>query len=66
MGLRRRPGAIVEAPTFVCWGHANRSALVRVPRYKPGKANSTRVELRSPDSACNPYLAFAVHPRPRA
>src|ERR1700710_2652327 len=54
------PGAIVEAPTFICWGHANRSALVRVPRYKPGKANSTRVELRSPDSACNPYLAFAV------
>ncbi len=54
------PGALVEAPTFICWGHANRSALVRVPRYKPGKANSTRVELRSPDSACNPYLAFAV------
>jgi glutamine synthetase len=54
------PGTIVEAPTVICWGHANRSALVRVPRYKPGKANSTRVELRSPDSACNPYLAFAV------
>jgi glutamine synthetase len=54
------PGTIVEAPTVICWGQANRSALVRVPRYKPGKANSTRVELRSPDSACNPYLAFAV------
>ncbi|MEO9138177.1 MAG: type I glutamate--ammonia ligase [Jatrophihabitans sp.] len=54
------PGAIVEAPTFICWGHANRSALVRVPRYKPGKANSTRVELRSPDASANPYLAFAV------
>jgi len=54
------PGQIVEAPTYVCWGHANRSALVRVPMYKPGKANSTRVEVRSPDSACNPYLAFAV------
>ena len=54
------PGALVEAPTVICWGHANRSALVRVPRYKPGKANSTRVELRSPDSACNPYLMFAV------
>jgi len=54
------PGTIVEAPTVICWGHANRSALVRVPRYKPGKANSTRVELRSPDAACNPYLAFAV------
>jgi len=35
-------------------------ALVRVPMYKPSKANSTRVEMRSPDSACNPYLAFAV------
>jgi glutamine synthetase len=54
------PGELVEAPTFVCWGHANRSALVRVPMYKPGKANSTRVEMRSLDSACNPYLAFAV------
>jgi glutamine synthetase len=54
------PGQIVEAPTYVCWGHANRSALVRVPMYKPGKANSTRVEVRSLDSACNPYLAFAV------
>src|SRR4051812_48685002 len=54
------PGQLVEAPTFVCWGSANRSALVRVPMYKPGKANSTRVEMRSLDSACNPYLAFAV------
>ncbi len=54
------PGQLVEAPTYVCWGHANRSALVRVPMYKPGKANSTRVEVRSLDSACNPYLAFAV------
>src|SRR6201746_2653863 len=53
-------GELVEAPTYVCWGHANRSALVRVPMYKPGKANSTRIELRSLDSACNPYLAFAV------
>jgi glutamine synthetase len=53
-------GELVEAPTYVCWGHANRSALVRVPMYKPGKANSTRVELRSLDSACNPYLAFSV------
>jgi glutamine synthetase len=54
------PGQLVEAPTYVCWGHANRSALVRVPMYKPNKANSTRVEVRSLDSACNPYLAFAV------
>ena len=54
------PGQLVEAPTYVCWGHANRSALVRVPMYKPGKANSTRVEMRSLDSACNPYLALAL------
>jgi len=53
-------GQLVEAPTYICWGHANRSALVRVPMYKPGKANSTRVEVRSLDSAANPYLAFAV------
>ena len=49
-----------EAPAFMSWGHNNRSALVRVPMYKPGKGNSTRIELRSPDSACNPYLSFAV------
>ena len=49
-----------EAPAYVCWGHNNRSALVRVPMYKPQKGNSTRVEVRSPDVACNPYLAFAV------
>jgi len=49
-----------EAPSAVCWGHANRSALVRVPMYSPGKASSRRVEIRSLDSACNPYLAYAV------
>jgi len=49
-----------EAPAYVCWGHNNRSALVRVPMYKPAKGNSTRVEFRSLDSACNPYLALAV------
>ena len=49
-----------EAPAYVCWGHNNRSALVRVPMYKPAKGQSTRVELRSIDSAANPYLAFAV------
>ncbi|TAK69190.1 MAG: glutamine synthetase [Actinomycetota bacterium] len=49
-----------EAPAWVCWGHNNRSALVRVPMYKPTKGNSTRVEVRSLDSACNPYLAYAV------
>ena len=49
-----------EAPAYVTWGHNDRSSLVRVPSYKPKKENSTRVEVRSPDSACNPYLAFAV------
>jgi len=49
-----------EAPSYVCWGHNNRSALVRVPMYKPTKGASTRIELRSIDSAANPYLAFAV------
>ncbi|MBS3956715.1 MAG: glutamine synthetase [Clostridiales bacterium] len=49
-----------EAPVYVCWAHRNRSALVRVPMYKPGKENATRIELRSPDPACNPYLAFSV------
>lgn len=49
-----------EAPTYVSWAQANRSAMVRVPLYKPGKENATRVELRSPDPSCNPYLAFAV------
>jgi glutamine synthetase len=49
-----------EAPSYVSWGHNNRSALVRVPMYKPQKGGSTRVEFRSPDTACNPYLAFAV------
>ena len=49
-----------EAPAHVCWGHNNSSAMVRVPMYKPMKAQSTRVEVRSLDSACNPYLAFAV------
>ena len=56
----KRLGAEGEAPSFITWGHNNRSALVRVPMYKPKKGNSTRVEFRSIDSACNPYLAFAV------
>ncbi len=56
----KRLAAGGEAPTYMCWGHDNRSALVRVPMYKPHKGNSTRVELRSLDPACNPYLAFAV------
>lgn len=49
-----------EAPVYICWSRRNRSALVRVPMYKPGKEGATRVELRSPDPACNPYLVFAV------
>src|SRR5262249_44359710 len=49
-----------EAPAYICWGHNNRSALVRVPMYKPQKGNSSRIEFRSLDSSCNPYLAFAV------
>ena len=49
-----------EAPAWVCWGHNNSSALVRVPMAKPSKGNSTRIEFRSPDSATNPYLAFAL------
>jgi glutamine synthetase len=49
-----------EAPVYVSWAQRNRSALVRVPVYKPGKEKATRVELRSPDPACNPYLAFSV------
>ncbi|MGB9373010.1 MAG: glutamine synthetase family protein [Jiangellales bacterium] len=49
-----------EAPAFICWGHNNRSALVRVPMYKPGKERSARVEYRALDAAANPYLAYAV------
>jgi glutamine synthetase len=49
-----------EAPAYICWGTRNRSALIRVPEYKPGKEKATRIELRSPDPACNPYLTFAV------
>ncbi|MBU1147212.1 MAG: glutamine synthetase family protein [Candidatus Omnitrophica bacterium] len=49
-----------EAPVYICWAQMNRSALVRVPMYKPGKEHATRVEFRSPDPAANPYLAFSV------
>ncbi len=49
-----------EAPVYVCWARRNRSALVRVPMYKPGKEGATRIEYRSPDPACNPYLAFSA------
>ena len=49
-----------EAPVYVAWSRRNRSALVRVPLYHPGKERATRMELRCPDPACNPYLTFAV------
>lgn len=49
-----------EAPVYVSWARRNRSAMIRVPMYKPGKEQATRIEFRSPDPCCNPYLAFAV------
>jgi glutamine synthetase len=49
-----------EAPCYLSWGRRNRSSLVRVPAYRPGREKASRIELRSPDPACNPYLAFAV------
>ena len=49
-----------EAPVYVAWSQRNRSALVRIPLYKPGAEQATRAEIRCPDPACNPYLAFAV------
>jgi len=49
-----------EAPVYLSWARRNRSDLIRVPEYRPGREKSTRVEFRSPDPACNPYLAFSV------
>jgi glutamine synthetase len=49
-----------EAPVYIAWARRNRSTLVRVPMYKPGKEQATRIEYRAPDPGCNPYLAFAV------
>lgn len=49
-----------EAPVYIAWSNRNRSALIRVPVYHPGKENATRAELRCPDPSCNPYLTFAV------
>ncbi|MFA5015870.1 MAG: glutamine synthetase, partial [Actinomycetota bacterium] len=49
-----------EAPVYISWARRNRSTLVRVPMYKPGKEKSTRVEFRCPDPACNPYLSFSL------
>jgi len=55
---RLTPG--YEAPVYVCWAQRNRSALIRVPRYSPGREESIRIELRFPDPSANPYLAFAA------
>ena len=49
-----------EAPVYLSWARRNRSDMIRVPEYQPGKENSTRIEFRTPDPACNPYLAFSV------
>ncbi|MDI6793628.1 MAG: glutamine synthetase family protein [bacterium] len=49
-----------EAPVYVSWAQRNRTALVRVPMYRPGNEQATRAELRCPDPACNPYLTFAI------
>ena len=56
-----------EAPVYVAWSQRNRSALVRIPLYKPGSEQGTRAEIRCPDPACNPYLTFAalLHAGPR-
>ncbi len=49
-----------EAPSYICWGQNNRSAMVRVPMWKPNKSSSARIELRSLDTSVNPYLAYAL------
>lgn len=49
-----------EAPVYITWAKRNRSNMIRVPMYKPGKEEATRIEFRAPDPACNPYLAFAT------
>ena len=49
-----------EAPVYVAWSRRNRSALIRIPLYKPGSEQATRAEIRCPDPACNPYLTFAA------
>ncbi|HXX59414.1 MAG TPA: glutamine synthetase family protein [Dehalococcoidales bacterium] len=49
-----------EAPVYLSWAKRNRSDLIRVPEYRPGREKATRIELRSPDPACNPYLCFSV------
>ena len=55
---RLMPGT--DAPSYICWGNRNRSAMVRIPRYWPEADEFSRIEVRTPDSAANPYLAFAA------
>ncbi|MGB2982659.1 MAG: type I glutamate--ammonia ligase [Candidatus Bipolaricaulia bacterium] len=49
-----------EAPVYITWARRNRSSMIRIPTYQVGRESATRIEFRAPDSACNPYLAFAV------
>lgn len=56
----KRIASGAEAPRAAAWGASNRSAMVRLPMYTQNKAASRRIEVRSPDSACNPYLAYSV------
>lgn len=49
-----------EAPVYISWAKRNRSDLIRIPEYQPGREKATRIEYRSPDPACNPYLVFSV------
>ena len=49
-----------EAPVYITWARRNRADLIRIPEYQPGREEATRIEFRSPDPACNPYLAFSV------
>ena len=49
-----------EAPVYIAWSRSNRSALVRVPQYQPGREEATRIEIRCPDPSGNPYLQLAV------
>jgi glutamine synthetase len=49
-----------EAPVYISWARRNRSDMIRIPMYQPGRENATRIEFRVPDPACNPYLAFSV------
>ena len=58
--LLQAVGAWLRGSVYATWATVNRSNLVRVPAYRPGKEASVRIEFRLPDPACNPYLAFAA------